>query len=80
LWLKLIRCCAFVPLLNTHSVKYLVIGGHTCILHGLIRTTEDVDILLEDSEENLKRVTAALSEMEDGAASELTRAICWKTL
>lgn len=65
----LLRVCS---LLNTHSAKYLVTGGHACILHGLIRTTEDVDILLEDSEENLKRVTAALSEMEDGAARELT--------
>ena len=65
----LLRVCS---LLNTHSDKYLVIGGHACILHGLVRTTEDVDILVEDSEENLKRVIAALSEMEDGAAKELT--------
>src|SRR5678815_2576787 len=55
-----------------YSVKYLVIGGHACILHGLVRTTEDVDILVEDSKENLKSVIAALSEMEDGAAKELT--------
>ena len=65
----LLRVCS---LLNTHSAKYLVIGGHACILHGLVRATEDVDILVEDSEENLKRVIAALSEMEDGAARELT--------
>ncbi len=65
----LLRVCS---LLNRHSAKYLVIGGHACILHGLVRTTEDVDILVEDSEENLKRVIAALSEMEDGAAKELT--------
>ena len=65
----LLRVCS---LLNTHSAKYLVIGGHACILHGLIRMTDDVDILVEDSEENLKRVIAALSEMEDGAARELT--------
>jgi predicted nucleotidyltransferase len=65
----LLRVCS---LLNAHSAKYLVIGGHACILHGLIRTTEDVDILVEDSEENLKKVIAALSEMEDGAAKELT--------
>ena len=65
----LLRVCS---LLNAHSAKYLVIGGHACILHGLVRTTEDVDILVEDSEENLKRVIAALSEMEDGAAKELT--------
>jgi predicted nucleotidyltransferase len=65
----LLRVCS---LLNAHSAKYLVIGGHACILHGLIRTTEDVDILVEDSEENLKKVIAALSEMEDAAAKELT--------
>jgi len=65
----LLRVCS---LLNAHLAKYLVIGGHACILHGLVRTTEDVDILVEDSEENLKRVIAALSEMEDGAARELT--------
>ena len=65
----LLRVCS---LLNAHSAKYLVIGGHACILHGLVRTTEDVDILVEDSDENLKKVIAALSEMEDGAAKELT--------
>ena len=65
----LLRVCS---LLNAHSARYLVIGGHACILHGLVRTTEDVDILVEDSEENLEKVIAALSEMEDGAAKELT--------
>jgi predicted nucleotidyltransferase len=65
----LLRVCS---LLNAHSAKYLVIGGHACILHGLVRTTEDVDILVEDSEENLKKVIAALSEMKDAAAKELT--------
>lgn len=65
----LLRVCS---LLNAHSAKYLVIGGHACILHGLVRTTEDVDILVEESEANLKKVIAALSEMEDGAAKELT--------
>jgi predicted nucleotidyltransferase len=65
----LLRVCS---LLNKHSAKYIIIGGHACILHGLVRTTEDVDLLVEGSEENLARVIAALSEMEDGAAKELT--------
>jgi hypothetical protein len=65
----LLRVCA---LLNKHSAKYLIIGGHACILHGLVRTTEDVDLLVEDSEDNLRKVIAALSEMEDRAAKELT--------
>jgi hypothetical protein len=65
----LLRVCS---LLNKHSAKYLIIGGHACILHGLVRTTEDVDILVEGSVENLAKVITALSEMEDGAAKELT--------
>lgn len=59
-------------LLNKHDVRYLVAGGHACILHGLVRTTEDVDILIQDDEENFRRVIAGLSEMSDGAARELT--------
>lgn len=65
----LTRVCA---LLNKHSARYLIVGGHACILHGLVRTTEDVDILIEDSTENFQRVIAALSELEDHAAAELT--------
>jgi predicted nucleotidyltransferase len=38
----------------------------------LVRTTEDVDILIQDDEENFRRVIAGLSEMSDGAARELT--------
>lgn len=36
-------------LLNQYEVKYVVIGAYACILHGLVRTTEDVDILVGDS-------------------------------
>ena len=65
----LLRVCS---LLNKHSAKYLIVGGHACILHGLVRTTEDVDLLVESSENNLRKVIAALSELHDGAARELT--------
>jgi len=65
----LVHVCS---LLNRHGARYMVVGGHACILHGLVRTTEDVDILVEESEDNYRRVIAALSEMEDGAARELT--------
>ncbi len=65
----LVRVCA---LLNKHGARYIVVGGHACILHGLVRTTEDVDVLVEDHDDNFRRVIAALSELEDGAARELT--------
>lgn len=65
----LVRICS---LLNGSGAKYLVIGGQACILHGIIRTTEDVDILIEATEDNCRQVIAALSKLEDGAAAELT--------
>ena len=65
----LLRVCA---LLNQHNAKYLIAGGYACILHGMVRTTEDVDILIAESPDNYQRVIDALSEMEDHAARELT--------
>jgi predicted nucleotidyltransferase len=65
----LLRVCS---LLNQEGARYLVVGGHAVILHGLIRTTEDVDILIEPTEDNATRVLAALSKLEDGAAKQLT--------
>lgn len=66
---SLLRVCS---LLNKHGAHYLVIGGYACILHGLVRTTEDVDILIEENEENYLRVRDALAELSDHAAKELT--------
>jgi hypothetical protein len=66
---SLLQVCS---LLNQHGARYLVIGGYACILHGLVRTTEDVDILIEESEENYLRVRDALAELPDHAARDLT--------
>lgn len=65
----LVRVCS---LLNRLSAKYLIVGAQAAILHGHIRTTEDVDILIPEDLENHARVLAALSEMEDRAAAQLT--------
>ncbi|HMO66192.1 MAG TPA: hypothetical protein PKE47_13375 [Verrucomicrobiota bacterium] len=67
--LPLLRVCR---LLNEAGARYLVIGGRALILHQIIRATTDVDILIEPTEENARRVIGALSRMEDGAARELT--------
>ena len=67
----LLKVCS---LLNKAEAKYLVIGGFACILHGLVRTTEDVDILVEASPANLQRVIDGLAQLHDGAAAELTPA------
>jgi hypothetical protein len=65
----LLRVC---QLLNQAGAKYLICGAQACILHGLVRTTEDVDLLVEATEANCQRVIDGLSGMEDGAARELT--------
>jgi hypothetical protein len=48
----LLRMCA---LLNAHGVKYFIVGARACILHGHVRATEDVDVLVEDSVDNFQR-------------------------
>jgi hypothetical protein len=69
--LPLLRVCR---LLNEARANYLVCGAQACILHGLVRATEDVDILIEATEQNCRRVIQGLAGLEDGAAGELTPA------
>lgn len=64
----LAKVCWF---LNELGARYVVVGAQACILHGLVRTTEDVDILIEESDDNYRRIIDALSRLEDGAAAEL---------
>lgn len=61
------RVCAA---LNETGSKYLVIGGVACILHGYVRATTDVDILIERSLPNARNVLQALSELGYGLARE----------
>lgn len=57
---------AFIAALNAHGVRYLVIGAHAVALHAKPRATKDLDILLEPSAENARRVLAALTEFFGG--------------
>jgi hypothetical protein len=50
--------------LREHEVEFVVIGGFAVILHGVVRATKDVDIVPEQSEENLARLWAALEALE----------------
>ena len=56
--------------LNATGSRYLVIGGLACILHGYVRATTDVDILIEPSLENARRVLDALGGVGYGFARE----------
>lgn len=42
----------FIEALNDANVKYLMVGGYAVIYHGYNRTTGDLDLWIEPSEEN----------------------------
>jgi hypothetical protein len=56
--------------LNRSEAKYLVIGGVACVLHGYVRATTDVDILIERTLANAERVLKALASVGYGFARE----------
>jgi hypothetical protein len=60
-----------VELLEEEHVEYALIGGYALALQGIVRLTEDVDILVEPTMENARRWVRALSKLPDGAAKEL---------
>jgi predicted nucleotidyltransferase len=50
----------FIRTLNEHRVRYLIIGGYAVAFHGHPRATDDVDVLIDPSEANVRRVERAL--------------------
>ncbi|HEV3189893.1 MAG TPA: hypothetical protein VGY54_05315, partial [Polyangiaceae bacterium] len=58
-------------LLEAEHVEYALIGDYALALQGIVRLTEDVDILVDPTAENARRWVRALSRLPDGAAKEL---------
>jgi len=52
-----------------HEVRYVVIGGIAAVLYGVPRATFDLDILVEATPENSRRLLAALLDAGMGTAS-----------
>ncbi|HEV7401506.1 MAG TPA: hypothetical protein VGO11_01220 [Chthoniobacteraceae bacterium] len=57
--------------LNTQGARYLIVGGFAVIQHGYFRSTGDIDVLIEDSLDNQKRVRRALESLPEKAILEL---------
>jgi hypothetical protein len=55
-----------------HNVKYVIIGGIASTLHGVPRATFDLDILIEATADNAKRLLDALLDSGLGTASLTT--------
>src|SRR3989304_7158139 len=54
--------------LNSHKVRYLVIGGLAVNLYGLPRSTKDMDVFIEHDIENCNKLLTALKEINFGTA------------
>lgn len=51
---------AVLGALNEKKVRYLVVGGLAVVLHGYLRTTMDLDLVVQLEPENLRKALQAL--------------------
>jgi hypothetical protein len=60
-----------LALLEKNDVRFMVVGGLACALNGFVRTTEDMDILVDDEHSNLMKLLECLDHFGEGCAKEL---------
>jgi len=58
----------FLQLLNKHEVAYLLIGGYAVGYHGYPRTTGDMDIWIDPTPENARKILLVLTDFGFGAS------------
>lgn len=46
----------FLELLKKHKVDFLLVGGYAVVLHGFIRSTGDMDLWIERTENNYNKL------------------------
>jgi hypothetical protein len=65
---RVLRVCR---LLNRRRVRYLIAGGVAANLHGSVRATRDVDVLVPPEPKNMRRLIEALSALPWRVAREI---------
>lgn len=50
-----------IEILNNKKAKFVLVGGLAVVVHGVYRTTKDMDILFEGNEDNSQRVLDAVN-------------------
>jgi hypothetical protein len=58
--------------LADHHVRFVVVGGVAVTLHGYVRLTEAVDILVDPGAENIARFLGCMAGFGEGFARELS--------
>lgn len=46
----------FLELLEKHKVDFLLVGGYAVVLHGYIRSTGDLDLWIERTDDNYQKL------------------------
>jgi hypothetical protein len=57
--------------LNAEGVRYVLIGGFAVILHGFVRATKDIDLLIDASVDNVQRLKRAMAILPDNAIAAI---------
>lgn len=52
----------FIRALNVCQVEYILVGGYSVILHGYARTTGDMDIWVNPTQENYVRLVKSFTQ------------------
>lgn len=52
--------------LNGKGVEYLLIGGYAVIIHGYVRNTMDIDVVVSNDPENVNKCLEALDDFGFG--------------
>jgi hypothetical protein len=55
------RVMQLIGELNRHKVEYVVVGGVALNFQGLVRATEDIDLFVRPTEDNVARLRLALA-------------------
>ena len=64
---------AVLRALSNEGVDYVLVGGYAVVLHGSRRFTEDIDILIRNDEDNVRKLRKALTSVfNDENISEIT--------
>ena len=56
----------FWKTLNENNVRYIMVGGFATRFHGFNRSTDDLDIWIEDTLENRKKLRKAFNQLGYG--------------
>jgi hypothetical protein len=56
----------FIALLNSHRVKYLIVGGHAVTFHGYPRYTGDLDVWVATDPGNAARIGQVVKDFGFG--------------